>query len=129
MHDHRHLAGRGSEELLQLHAKALEIVQDLLRGVGVARLVAGDEREAGGLDPGHAGAESAPSCGAPAVAQASAGTAASDAIASIWPSTRSNSSSESTGVPSNGSSRWSSIQDLQPRYSGRTFTVTGRGIL
>lgn len=62
-----------------------------------------------------------------ALAQASTGTA-SDAIASICAAARSNSSSESTGVPSNGSSRCSSIHDRQPWYSGRTLTVTGRGM-
>jgi prolipoprotein diacylglyceryl transferase len=53
---------------------------------------------------------------------------ASEAIASISAAARSNSSSDSTGVPSNGSSRWISTQERQPPYSSRTFTVTGRGI-
>jgi hypothetical protein len=53
---------------------------------------------------------------------------ASDAIASISSAARSNSSSESTGVPSKGSSRWSSSQERQPKYSSRTLTVTGRGM-
>ena len=61
------------------------------------------------------------------LAQASAGTAPA-AIASISPAARSNSSSDSTGVPSNGRSRCSSIHERQPWYSGRTFTVTGRGM-
>ena len=42
---------------------------------------------------------------------------------------RSNSASESTGVPSKGSSRWSSTHACGPMYSSLTFTVTGRGIL
>jgi len=57
------------------------------------------------------------------------GWPASRVIASISSAARSNSPSESTGVPSNGRSRWSSSQELQPPYSSRTFTVTGRGIL
>ena len=32
------------------------------------------------------------------------------------------------GVPSNGRSRYSSSHERQPWYSGRTFTVTGRGM-
>jgi prolipoprotein diacylglyceryl transferase len=59
--------------------------------------------------------------------QARTGTA-SEAIASISAAARSNSSSDSTGVPSNGSSRWISSQERQPPYSSRTLTVTGRGI-
>src|SRR4051794_4471801 len=58
---------------------------------------------------------------------ASIGTA-SEAIASICSAARSNSSSDSTGVPSNGRSRCRSIHDRQPPYSSRTLTVTGRGI-
>ncbi len=53
---------------------------------------------------------------------------ASEAIASISAAARSNSSSERTGVPSKGRSRWISTQERQPPYSSRTFTVTGRGI-
>ena len=53
---------------------------------------------------------------------------ASEAIASISSEARSNSSSESTGVPSKGRSRYSSSHERQPWYSGRTFTVTGRGM-
>ena len=53
---------------------------------------------------------------------------ASRAIASIPAAARSNSSSAITGVPSNGSSRSISTHDRQPAYSGRTFTVTGRGM-
>jgi hypothetical protein len=41
---------------------------------------------------------------------------------------RPNSSSDSTGVPSNGRSRVISSHDLQPWKSSRTFTVTGRGM-
>ena len=43
-------------------------------------------------------------------------------------STRANSSSDSTGVPSNGSSRCSSSHEWQPTYSSFTLTVTGRGM-
>src|SRR6185503_18701720 len=53
---------------------------------------------------------------------------ASEAIASISAAARSNSSSESTGVPSNGRSRWISSHERQPWKSSRTFTVTGRGM-
>ena len=53
---------------------------------------------------------------------------ASLAMASISAAARSNSSSERTGVPSNGSWRWMSTHEVQPPYSSRTFTVTGRGM-
>ncbi len=53
---------------------------------------------------------------------------ASLVIARISSEARSNSASESTGVPSNGSSRWSSTQALGPVYSSLTLTVTGRGM-
>jgi hypothetical protein len=62
-----------------------------------------------------------------AASYAKTGTA-SEAIDSISAAARSNSSSESTGVPSNGRSRWMSTHERQPPYSSRTFTVTGRGI-
>ena len=49
-------------------------------------------------------------------------------IARISSLARSNSSSESTGVPSKGRSRWISHHDRQPMYSSLTLTVTGRGM-
>ena len=52
----------------------------------------------------------------------------SEAIEAISSDARSNSSSDSTGVPSNGSSRVSSSHERQPPYSSRTLTVTGRGM-
>ena len=60
---------------------------------------------------------------------APARTLASRTTASMPAAARSNSSSAITGVPSNGRSRSISTQDLQPSYSGRTRTVTGRWIL
>ena len=53
---------------------------------------------------------------------------ASVVIARISSEARSNSASESTGVPSKGSSRCSSTQACGPMYSSLTFTVTGRGM-
>jgi len=60
--------------------------------------------------------------------QTSAGWPASLAIASISSLARSNSASDSTGVPSNGRSRCSSTQFWEALYSSLTFTVTGRGM-
>ena len=56
------------------------------------------------------------------------GWSASLVIERISSEARSNSASERTGVPSNGSSRCSSTQACAPVYSSRTFTVTGRGM-
>ena len=66
---------------------------------------------------------------AQATEAAAARTLASRTTASMPAAARSNSSSAITGVPSNGRSRSISTQDLQPSYSGRTRTVTGRWIL
>ncbi len=60
--------------------------------------------------------------------QTRTGWPASLVIASISSLARSNSASDSTGVPSNGSSRWSSTQAWEALYSSLTFTVTGRGM-
>ena len=61
-----------------------------------------------------------------ATVAAPARTPASRTIASMPAAARSNSSSAITGVPSNGRSRSISTHDMQPSYSGRTRTVTGR---
>ena len=57
-----------------------------------------------------------------------AGARASLVIARISSEARSNSASESTGVPSKGSSRCSSTQAWEAVYSSLTLTVTGRGM-
>ena len=61
-----------------------------------------------------------------ATVAAPARTPASRTRASMPAAARSNSSSAITGVPSNGRSRSISTHDMQPSYSGRTRTVTGR---
>ena len=56
------------------------------------------------------------------------GTPSELTIPTISSDARSNSSSDSTGVPSNGSSRLISSHERQPPWSSRTLTVTGRGM-
>ena len=54
--DHRDLAGRLVEAVLEAQPQVLERVERALRARGVVALVAGGEAERLGLDPGHRGA-------------------------------------------------------------------------
>ena len=94
------------------------------RGATERAEVLGDDQRAGDV----AAAADPEDQRARRVVQTSAGIAAPLQIASISSAARSNSSSDRTGVPSNGRSRCSSSQERQPPYSSRTLTVTGRGI-
>jgi hypothetical protein len=53
VHDHRDLAGRHLEQVVEAVAEVLELAEHDRRGVGIALLVAGRERRRVRLDPGH----------------------------------------------------------------------------
>src|ERR1019366_6678465 len=114
------------EGLVKPLARQLEGVQDAVGVIGVGRVVACTKRRRNRLDPRHRICKRG--AGGARMVQTSTGRGA-DAIPALSSDARSNSSSESTGVPSNGSSRVSSSHERQPPYSSRTLTVTGRGIL
>src|SRR3954449_6134266 len=111
MHDDRDVAGCAEEAPVELRPEQLHAIEQCDRVVRVACVVSCAERGGGPLYP----------------AQTSNGTA-SVAIASISAAARSNSSSERTGVPSNGSWRCSSTHDVHPAYWSRPFTGAGGGL-
>jgi hypothetical protein len=98
VHDDGQLPDPGREALIETRARVLELREHALDVRRIALVVARDEGVRCGLEPG----------------QAYAGTPSELTIPVISSDARSNSSSDSTGVPSNGSSRLISSHDRQP---------------